>query len=203
MNAALGISSRTSQRSFDRMPRGDRARTVRYVARRTSRDESPRKFFENDDVAQIHKHVLREAYDGIQAPTLAIAEDSGASKKAAENWWNGENPIGPVAFANLYNNNTAFAALARYYLLGHVDADPYLEIQMQQVASNLEGAAKQMGMHPQQLAAALQFAMQARSATEAREGNLHDQSSMQSDSPQPTVTDPAPNAAVGDLFGGE
>lgn len=184
MSNSLGNSNRNSQASFDRISRTDRGRNVRYRAGRIIRGESPRNFLSNDAVTQGFKRVLHETYEGEQAPTHAVAEDAGQSKKAAENWWSGENPMGSTAFINAYRNNPRFAAFARFYLLGHTDRDPILDIHMHEVASNLEQAAQRMGMHPQQLAGAMQFAMTNKQAPDDAETGA-------------AKTD----AATGDLFG--
>jgi hypothetical protein len=103
--------------------------------------------------------VLEETYGDDKVPSQAAADDAGQSKKAAENWLAAENPMGLTAFVNAYRNNARFAAFARYYLLGHSENDPILEIQVQSVLSNMDGAAAQLGMGARQFAAAMGFAM--------------------------------------------
>jgi len=103
--------------------------------------------------------VLRETYEGEAAPTVAVAEDAGQSKKAAENWWNGENPQGLTAFVNSYRNNPRFAAFARYYLLGHSDEDPQLQAQLHAAQMHMDEAAKRMGIPANAFALAMQFAL--------------------------------------------
>ena len=159
MNHALGNTSRRNQGSLDRNFRADQRRTTRYRAGRIVRGETPRDFLSNEDICQLTKITLRETYEGLQAPTQEIAEDAGQSKKAAENWWNGENPMGPTAFINAYRNNPRFAAFARYYLLGHTENDPIVEIQLQTAMANMGQAAARLGMPQAQFAAACGFAM--------------------------------------------
>ncbi|MEI9995130.1 MAG: hypothetical protein WDM91_11085 [Rhizomicrobium sp.] len=160
MSGALGISQRNNRGGFDRNSRGDRGRSIRYQAGRISRGESPRNILSNEDICRLNRTVLREAYgDGRQAPTQEIAEDAGQSKKAAENWWNGENPQGLTAFVNAYRNNPRFAAFARYYLLGHTEHDPILEIQLRNAMDNMGAAASQLGMPQRQFAAAMAYAL--------------------------------------------
>jgi hypothetical protein len=159
MNVALGTFHRRIQSSAERNVRGDRGRTIRYQAGRISRGENPRDFLSNSDVKRLNRLVLEETYGDDKVPSQAAADDAGQSKKAAENWLAAENPMGLTAFVNAYRNNARFAAFARYYLLGHSENDPILEIQVQSVLSNMDGAAAQLGMGARQFAAAMGFAM--------------------------------------------
>lgn len=143
----------------ERNTRADRGRSIRYRASRIFRGENPREFLSNQDTARLVQRLVHETYAGEQAPTYELADDTGQSKKAAENWWAGENPMGLTAFVNAYRNNPRFAAFARFYLLGHTENDPILEIQVQTTLANLGAAARSLGMPTQQLAAAMTYAM--------------------------------------------
>jgi hypothetical protein len=158
MREALGTFARNSRPSHDRNLRADRGRTIRYHAGRIVRGEIPRNFLGNTEVAKLAQRALHEAFGHEQAPSKAVADDAGQSPKAAENWWAAENPPGLTAFVNLYRNNARFAAFARYYLLGHTENDPILEIQLHSAMANMADAAAQLGAPARQFAAAMGFA---------------------------------------------
>lgn len=94
--------------------------------RRNRRDE--RRLFRNVDVAQLCKVTLTEAYGDEKSVHKAIAEDTGLSTSAAENWTQGENPMSLTAFLNAYHNNPKFKAHARKLILMESELDPALEI---------------------------------------------------------------------------
>lgn len=164
--SSLGSAIETLGNTSQIIP-GEQGRDISGHVRHNIRKHDPRNisrksekmFLSNREVAEANREALREAYLGMQAPTEAIAEDSGASKKAAENWVAGENPQGLTAFINNYRNNPKFAALARYHLLGHTDFDPIVQIQAQNAVTGLMSMADRMGTPAHELAAALQFAL--------------------------------------------
>lgn len=89
-----------------------------------------RKVFQNIEVAELCGSVLREAYGDERKPHRAIAEDTGMSPRAAENWISGENPMSLVAFLNAYHNNQAFRAYARKLLLMEQELNPEFQTEL-------------------------------------------------------------------------
>lgn len=89
-----------------------------------------RKMFRNVDVAAMCQDALRATYGDEKSVHKTIAEDTGMSPSAAENWTAGENPMSLTAFLNAYHNNSAFKAWARKLLLMEQDIDPAFEAEM-------------------------------------------------------------------------
>jgi hypothetical protein len=87
-------------------------------------------FLQNTDTAVLCREALRNAYGEEKSVNKSIAEDAGASPKAAENWTAGDNPMGLTAFLNAYRNNPVFKAWARKILLGEQDIDPSFQAEL-------------------------------------------------------------------------
>lgn len=147
-------SPRNNQSSYPRMSRAQKRRNIR--------GETPRTFLSNDEVTERNRLALEEAYVDTDHPAEAISEDAGQSTKAAQNWIAGENPMSLTAFVNAYQNNAAFRAWAKYHVLGEQDFDPVAHIQMANAVTNVAATAKRLGVHPQQIFEAVQFAMSSR-----------------------------------------
>jgi hypothetical protein len=95
---------------------------------------SDRKMFRNVDVAAMCQKALGAAYGEEKSVHKTIAEDTGMSPSAAENWTAGENPMSLTAFLNAYHNNDAFKAWARKLLLMESEVDPEFEAEMARFA---------------------------------------------------------------------
>lgn len=108
---------------------------------RKFRGRDPRKILSKTDTASLVREVTREAYGASRSAAKELAEDSGQSPKAAENWLAGENPMGLTAFLNAYHNNKSFKAWARKILLLEEDHDPEFQVQLAQFIR----AAQRMG----------------------------------------------------------
>ncbi len=96
---------------------------------RKIRGDNPRNLLGNAEVAQQCQAALKAAYGNTKSVAKDVADDSGQSPRAAENWLAAENPMGLTAFVNAYRNNPEFAAWARKLLLMEQDCDPEFEVE--------------------------------------------------------------------------
>lgn len=94
---------------------------------RKFRGKDPRNILTKTDAATLTREVTRIAYGESRSAAKKLAEDSGQSPKAAENWLAGENPMGLTAFLNAYRSNPTFKAWARKILLEEEDHDPQFQ----------------------------------------------------------------------------
>jgi len=100
------------------------------ATQRKFRGQTPKRFLQNTDTAGLVRETLRESYSDERAVSKAIAEDTGMSPKAAENWLAGDNPMSLTAFLNAYHNNPRFKAWARKLLLGDGETDPSFQAEL-------------------------------------------------------------------------
>ncbi len=105
---------------------------------------SERKMFRNVDVAAMCQEALRETYGDEKSISKAIADDTGMSPSAADNWTAGENPMSLVAFLNAFHNNPKFQAHARKILLMEKEINPAFEAEL----ASFVRAVQQYGAPP-------------------------------------------------------
>lgn len=99
---------------------------------RKFRGDSRKMFFRNVDTAALCKEALSEAYGDEQSVHKAIANDTGMSPAAAENWTAGDNPMSLTAFLNAFHNNPKFNAHARKILLMEKEVNPEFQAALSQ-----------------------------------------------------------------------
>ena len=99
---------------------------------RRVRSNSRNVLWDSREVAVRYQEVLNATYDGDTSKHKRAAEDHGASVRAAENWFAGDNAATLAAFLRAYHGNTTFKAWARKILLLEEDHDPEFQAQLAQ-----------------------------------------------------------------------
>lgn len=97
---------------------------ARGAHNRDLRGRKPRNLLSNTDVAKRLRTALQDTYGEERSAAKKVAEDSGQSPRAAENWLSGDNPMSLTAFLNAFHNNAKFQAHARKLLLMEREIDP-------------------------------------------------------------------------------